>query len=126
MKPPFKVECHYRMKFKDNTPDDEWLSIVGTKGWAVLSHDARFHRDSSALEAIKQFKIACFYIWGGQVPIWDKVRVLTATYPKIKHVVNSERPPYIYRANQKARLYLVRHWDGRKEPKHHVRAEPKI
>ena len=105
------------MKFKDNVPDDEWLRIVGANGWTVLSHDSRFHMDSAALEAIHQFKIRCFYLWGGSLPVWDKVGFLTVMYPKIRKVVTSERAPYIYRAAQTRRLQLVRHWDGRAETK---------
>jgi hypothetical protein len=73
MKPPFKVESHYKPKLRDDTPDDEWLSLVGENGWTVISHDCRFHKESPALEAIKQFKIKCFYLWGAQVPVWTRL-----------------------------------------------------
>src|ERR1700690_389518 len=98
MRPPFEVKSHYGEKFKPETPDDEWLRIVGANGWVVMSHDVRFHLDSEVIEAIKQFKIACFYLWGGQVPVWDKVGLLTTIYPKVNKIVGSEKRPYIYRA----------------------------
>ncbi len=122
LRPPFQVRSHFGMRFIDTTPDDVWLRQVGANGWIVLSHDARFHLDSAALEAIKQFRIGCFYLWGAQVPVWNKVGFLTAVFPKIKKIVASEKPPYIYRASQTTRLYLVRHWDGRPEPKKYKRA----
>jgi hypothetical protein len=28
MKPPFKVESHYKPKLRDDTPDDEWLLLL--------------------------------------------------------------------------------------------------
>jgi hypothetical protein len=121
MRPPFTVKSHYGEKFKAETPDDEWLKVVGANEWTVLSHDARFHLDSAALEAIRQFRIGCFYIWGAQLPVWDKVALLTTVYPKIKNVVSSEKRPFIYRAAANGRLFLVRHWDGRKEPKKYAK-----
>lgn len=126
MRPPFAVESHYKQGFADEMPDDEWLTIVGKKGWIVLSHDAKFHREAPALEAIRQHKVACFYLWGAQVPVWNKVGHLTAVYPKIRNVTNREKRPYIYRATENNRLLLVRHWDGRKEPKKYVNAAPKV
>ncbi|MBV9629077.1 MAG: hypothetical protein JO230_13345 [Xanthobacteraceae bacterium] len=46
-RPPFAVEYHHdpkcKFKFKDNTPDDEWLSKVAAEGWIVFSHDRKFH-----------------------------------------------------------------------------------
>lgn len=123
LKPPFIVRSHFGEKFKAETPDDEWLRIVGAQNWIVLSHDARFHLDGAALEAIKQFKIGCFYLWGAQVPVWHKVGLLTSAYNKISKIAASERKPYIYRVAQNGRFFLVRHWDGRKEPKKHVKAE---
>jgi hypothetical protein len=124
MKPPFVVKSHFGEKFKDEMPDDEWLKIVGARGWTVLSHDARFHLDSAALTAIKQFKVGCFYLWGGQVPVWDKVGLLTTIFPKIKKISSSEKRPYIYRAGANGRIHVVRHWDGRQEPRRHTRADP--
>ncbi|NMN57286.1 hypothetical protein FHT36_001183 [Xanthobacter sp. SG618] len=122
MKPPFAVESHFKQKFEQDMPDDQWLAIVGARRWVVLSHDAKFHKESAELCAVVQHKIGCFYLWGAQMPTWHKIAHLTAIYPKISKIANSEKRPYIYRANQQNRLFLVRHWDGRKEPKRHVGA----
>jgi hypothetical protein len=54
MKPPFKVESHYKPKLRDDTPDDEWLSLVGENGWTVISHDCRFHKESPALVSVRE------------------------------------------------------------------------
>jgi len=126
MKPPFNVESHYKQKFRDEMPDDEWLAIVGRKKWIVLSHDAKFHKESAQLEAIKQHKIGCFYLWGAQVPTWYKIAHLSAIFSKIKKIADSKARPYIYRANQQNRLHLVRHWDGRTEAKKHIRASASV
>lgn len=120
MKPPFSVQSHFKEQFADEMDDDEWLAIVGRKRWVVLSHDAKFHKLPAELEAVKQHKISCFYLWGAQMPTWYKIAHLSAVFPKISKIVNSERRPYIYRTNQQNRVILVRHWDGRKEPKIHL------
>lgn len=126
MNPPFKVESHYSNGFKAETPDDEWLAFAGKRSWIVLSHDAKFHKEGPALAAVILHKVGCFYLWGGQVPVWYKVAHLTRVFPAIKKIADSEKRPYIYRTNQYGRMYLVRHWDGRQEPKKHVRESASV
>ena len=80
MKPPFKVESHYKPKLRDDTPDDEWLSLVGENGWTVISHDCRFHKESPASEAIKQFKNQMLLSLGSTSACLDKIGILTSAY----------------------------------------------
>jgi hypothetical protein len=46
-----EVELH-QDHFGQETPDDEWLAEVGD------------HRMQQELAALKQYHIACFYLWG--------------------------------------------------------------
>ena len=106
-------------------PDDEWLTIVGQKGWFVLSEDSRFHRDSSALLAIEQFRIACFYMWSGQLDIWNKVTIFTAAFPKMREKMKSVRKPFIFQIANTGRLRTIRRWDDG-QIKKAVRPKPAI
>jgi hypothetical protein len=116
-KPPFSVKSHFGEGFKHNAPDDEWLKIVGARGWIVLSYDARFHLDTPALAAIEQFKIGCFYLWGGQLPIWDKLGVLTRAFPKIRDKVNGRPKPFIFQVGAHGRVRTVKCWDEKRKVK---------
>lgn len=43
---------HLRTKFKPDTPDEEWLSILGKEGgWIVISGDTRISRNLHEREA---------------------------------------------------------------------------
>jgi hypothetical protein len=86
MNPPFSIESHYKLGFNDQTSDDEWLAHAGKKGWIVLSHDGKFHKEGPALAAIILHKVGCFYLWGGQVPVWYKIGHLTTVFPKINKI----------------------------------------
>ncbi len=126
MRPPFEVVSHFSEGLADEMPDDEWLAIVGRKRWVAVSYDGKWHKEEAPLLAIKQFKVACFYVWGAQMPVWDKIGLLHRVYPKMKTILNSERRPFIYKFSDTGRCGLVRHWDGRKEPQKYVRAERAI
>jgi predicted nuclease of predicted toxin-antitoxin system len=100
---PFDVEFHDDPKhgFNQKTPDDEWIAQAGAKNWILLSHDKRFHQDSMAVAAVKQFKVACFYLDGGALPAWDKTILFGRRYTRMKHIFNSEKRPFIYRIHHR-------------------------
>ena len=67
-KPPFLIEYQHdprgKHKFKQDTPDDKWLSVAGENGWIVFTHDRKFHRIEAECAAVKQFRIPAS-IYGG-------------------------------------------------------------
>ncbi len=85
-------------------PDDEWLNIVGSKGWVVLSHDAKWHREAANIEAIKQHRIKCFYLHGASSLMFFKLKCLTHNWEKISGKIKSEKGPFIYRVSSHNRL----------------------
>jgi hypothetical protein len=109
MNTPFKVEYHDSRSnnFRQEMPDDEWLAIVGQKNWFVFSHDRKFHDDAPAMEAIKQHKIGCFYLWGASVPTWDKYVCLARAYDKIKQRLSTPKP-FIFRVAHNYRVDAVK------------------
>lgn len=107
---PFVVEYHDDKKhgFHDQTPDDEWLAIVGANKWVVISHDKRFHRDTMAALAVKQHKVACFYMDGGSTKTWDKMVLFARCFLRVREIVKSVKPPYIYRIQHTGRVTAIK------------------
>jgi hypothetical protein len=87
--------------------DDKWLEIVGAKNWFVFSHDKKWHDESPAIAAIREHKVGCFYLWGAQVPTWDKYVVLAIAYRRIKDRLRTPKP-FIYRVTYNYRVDPVR------------------
>lgn len=104
---PFEVRSHESEGFADKMPDDEWLNIVGPKGWIVCSHDAKWQDESAARKAIEQHKIGCFYLWGASSIGFFKLKSLAHNYDKIIKVCQVEKRPFIYRATARNRLVKV-------------------
>jgi hypothetical protein len=90
-------------------PDDEWLNVVGPKGWIVCSHDAKWHHpgEDAAMKAIRQHKIGCFYLWGASSIGFFKLKSLAHNYDKVVKVCQEERKPFIYRVTARNRLQRV-------------------
>lgn len=88
-------------------PDDEWLDVVGAKGWIVCSHDAKWQGEKAPLKAIQQHKIGCFYLHGANSRNFFKMKSLAHNYDKIVKVCGGEKRPFIYRVTPGNRLQKV-------------------
>jgi PIN like domain len=110
MESPFNVEYHHSKtnNFPDDMDDDDWLAKVGAKNWIVFSHDKKWHDESPAIQAIKQHKIGCIYLWGASVPTWDKYVGLAHGYRRIVDRIRSTSKPFIYRVGHNYRIDRVK------------------
>lgn len=94
-------------RFPPETPDDEWLSVVGAKGWIAFSHDRKWHHEQPVLSAIKQHKIGCFYLWGAECLTWDKLCFFVQHWQKIVELAQSTPKPFVYYVNKRGQFEKV-------------------
>lgn len=59
----FRIE-RYSDHFKDDTLDEEWLPIVGQRGWVALSHDRRISVNSLQTAVAMRAGIRLFILRG--------------------------------------------------------------
>ena len=83
------------------------MSVVGPKNWIVFGHDQKWHDELANREAIKQHNIGCFYIWGGSVPTWDKLRCFARACPQIEKLAATTKKPFIYKVDFYRRVVPV-------------------
>ncbi len=105
--PPFGVvgfDEDKSLGFGETTGDDEWLSVVGQRGWVALSHDKKFHAENAPLLAVRQHKVACFYLAGATLLSWHKFVVFAKASRKIMEYIENEKPPYIFRVHDNGRI----------------------
>lgn len=111
-RPPFGIEYQNDKKgthkFKQDTPDDVWLSAVGKSGWIVLSHDRKFHQIETECSAIKQHKIGCFYLWGNNAPTWEKLRCFVRAQDRMLEAVKTAPRPFIFEITQLGYLKSIK------------------
>jgi hypothetical protein len=109
-RPPFTLEYHDDKAhgFAQDEQDDKWLAAVSKKKWIVISHDKRFHTDSLAMEAVRQHGGRVFYLDGGSLWNWDKLRRFAVAYKRMCVIVERERAPFIYRITYADKVIPVR------------------
>lgn len=103
---PIQVH-HHEQHFASDEEDDIWLSQVGQWGWTVIGHDSKYHQKPHELSAIKQYKIGCFYLWGGEATRWEKLKCFVRAYDRIIETEANTPKPFIYRITQRGVLRSV-------------------
>ena len=93
--------------FRPDAPDDTWLPSVGSRGWTVIGHDSSYHATPSELQAIRQYNVGCFYLWGSEAPRWDKVITFARAFYRIQRLDMTTERPFIYRVTQMGHIRRI-------------------
>ena len=104
---PFSVTYHQE-RFAQDAFDDVWLPQVGLWEWFVVGQDYRYHAKPNELDAIKQYNVGCFYLWGSEAPQWDSLRVFAKAYDKMMSIALTIPRPFLYVVNHQGK---VTPWD---------------
>lgn len=86
--------------FAPNARDEEWLRVVGAKGWVAITHDRRIRYKPNELQAVTANRVALLVVVG-TAPFADLARSFVATHSAIARFVDLHPPPCIakvYRA----------------------------
>lgn len=107
VRPPVGVEWHQNQRFPQEMADDEWLEIVGQRGWVVFSHDRKFHSEATETAAVQQHSVGCFYLPCANETTWEKLRIFIRTFSRILEIIEAESPPYVYDVQASGRIKRV-------------------
>lgn len=93
----FPFEVHYHQEyFAQGELDDVWLPTVGEKDWLVVTQDYSYHKNQSEIDAIRHYKIGCFYLWGAKATQWEMFRCLVRAVDRMIQVAEESPKPFIY------------------------------
>ena len=83
------------------------MPIVGERSWILVGHDSRHHLVGPELDAIREYGIGCFYLWGANAPTWDKMICFARAYERMVDVISNTPRPFIYRVHKSGRVSPV-------------------
>jgi hypothetical protein len=89
-----KVEVHDD-HFTQNAQDEDWLPVVGAKGWIVLTRDKRIRYRTPALIAVGEAKVRLFAYTGTDVQGVEMAQSILVALPAIKRLLLKHEPPFI-------------------------------
>ena len=90
---------HLRDYFAEGTSDEEWLRRIGEEGWTLITLDKRIRRRPIERDALKNYKVGAFFLGGKTMRRWDYVKQIVRAWENIKHLAESETPPFAYQIN---------------------------
>jgi hypothetical protein len=84
------------MFFGPDTPDEEWLRLVGQKGWTAITHDKGIGRKPNELAALREANVRAFVLASKGSLKGDEITgILMDALPQIFTFVDKFKPPFI-------------------------------
>lgn len=87
------VEAHDD-HFPPETRDEDWLRVVASRGWVILTHDAKIRYTSRAREAILMAR-ARVIVLKGKAPISELAKSFVRTTQPIRRFLDRHDAPFI-------------------------------
>jgi len=80
--------------FAPDCPDDQWLEVIGQRGWVAVTHDGRIRYKPNELAAVMQHRVSLLVVIG-HAPYPELAQAFVATRSRILKFIDQHKPPYI-------------------------------
>ena len=80
--------------FLRGTPDEEWLPLVGSQGWVLLTTDKRIRYRLNERRAVLTHRIRLFYFSKNDLSGSQMASALELALPEIQKICDQEEPPF--------------------------------
>jgi hypothetical protein len=82
-------------KFKPGLPDTEWLPLVGTSGWCLLTSDVRIRYNELERHAVEHHKLRMFYFSRNNLAGAEMGHALRRALPRMEELFRDEPATFI-------------------------------
>ncbi len=93
--------------FPQGCQDEEWLRVVGQKGWAVLTKDKWIRRNELERAALESAQVAAFVLSAGDLSGEATGAAFVAALPRMEHILAKWDRPLIARVTQSGNVEVV-------------------
>lgn len=92
--------------FRHNTPDEEWLPIVGEKKWVVLMRDKRIGHRLLELNALLSSNVKAFVLVTDEMSEQEGAKIIVKALPKIFDMIEQNDFPFISKIHKDSSVTL--------------------
>ena len=90
-----EVRCEKHLDhFAAGTEDTEWLPIIGSRGWCLLTTDARIKTNYLERECVREHSIRMFYFSRKNISGAEMGLALTKAIPAMRRLFLTQSPPF--------------------------------
>lgn len=93
--------------FAPETPDEEWLRVIGERGWVAVSRDTRIRYRPNEFAAVLRHRVALLIVVGKAAHA-ELARNLAETIRRIEAVLSDQPPPLIMKIYRPSPAELAR------------------
>lgn len=93
--------------FRDDAPDEEWITAVAAKGWFAVTHDKAIARRPNECEAVMSSGLGLLIVVGA-APYRELAENFVATMPRIVSFLARHPTPFIARVYRPTPAELAR------------------
>lgn len=87
---------HLLDEFEAGTPDTEWLPMVGSRGWALITKDQRIRYRTDEKRLYIAHNMAGFVLAGKNLDRLTMAGLLIKRFPRMEDLVASHRRPFLF------------------------------
>lgn len=88
------LQLHSR-NFAPDSPDAEWLPVVGERGWFVLTRDTRIQHNPLEAQALQQANVGAFVFVPRNLTGAEMAEILVRALPHIEKAAKETKRPFI-------------------------------
>ena len=100
------VELH-GAHFTQQAPDVEWLPVVGSRGWVVVTKDDRLRHNVHEVAAIRAAGVGVFILNNANLPGVEIAAALTAAYLEMVRLAQTQPRPFIASISRRGQVRLL-------------------
>ncbi|MGE0623770.1 MAG: hypothetical protein AB7I04_04870 [Pseudomonadales bacterium] len=78
-----------------DAPDEDWIRLVGSKGWLAVTKNKNIRYRTAEISAIKRHNCMVIVVRAKNVTGADIGRILAASLPRLRRYAAAHSPPYI-------------------------------
>ncbi len=81
--------------FPRGTPDAEWIPLVTSRGWLILTADDRIRYRSNEKIAVQESRARLFVLSAGHLRIEVMIAMVLKALPEMRRVASTHQGPFI-------------------------------
>ena len=102
-----KVEVHDNY-LPQNAPDDDWIALVGRKGWVAITKDKRIRHREAELKSVKDHKARIIVLRMRIATIEEMANILIMARCQIALLNTKTEAPFMAKIDRGCKLQLYR------------------
>ncbi|PSB25358.1 hypothetical protein [Stenomitos frigidus] len=99
---------HHGNHFAQNTPDLEWLQVMGDRGWVALTKDEVIGTNALELKVIARAGARVFILVSGNLTRQHMADLFVEVLPKLEKFTQGNQAPFITKIYKDGRVELWR------------------